>query len=177
MADDKNKRGERDERYHNRGQEDESKGKYDPPHPSPLGGWTLDSDSAKDNDRYREGWRQSRDQRDSSNDSGGGCFITTATLKATGKEDSCEELQTFRMFRDKWLALQPTGRIDIEEYYCLAPLIVRRIEASADRHEIYATIWSDTLMPCLDDIRNGRHQSARVRYTQMIGELKMRFLS
>ena len=56
--------------YHNKGQEDESKDKYEPPHGilEDLATWSdhgMDK-IAEDNGKYNEGWRHSRDQRDKS---------------------------------------------------------------------------------------------------------------
>jgi hypothetical protein len=56
------------------------------------------------------------------------CFLTTATCRALGKGDDCEELLAFKAFRDEWLILQEDGESLIKQYYQIAPDIVENIE-------------------------------------------------
>jgi len=53
------------EHYHNKGQEDASKGDYNPPNSglgNVIGGWTdKEIDEIKS---YKEGWRHTKDQKD-----------------------------------------------------------------------------------------------------------------
>ena len=58
----------------------------------------------------------------------GGCFITTATCSALNKGDNCCELDTFQSFRDNWLLKQNSGENLVQEYYQIAPKIVRKID-------------------------------------------------
>ena len=55
------------------------------------------------------------------NQSSSGCYITSACVRARGLPDDCLEMETLRAFRDGYLASQPGGREDIEEYYAKAP--------------------------------------------------------
>ena len=45
-----------------------------------------------------------------------GCYLTSACVMAKGLPDHCEELETLRVFRDEYLAGQPGGRAEIEQY-------------------------------------------------------------
>ena len=41
-----------------------------------------------------------------------GCIVTSATMQIHhGKDDDCDELQTFRKYRDTYLVNQPDGKI------------------------------------------------------------------
>lgn len=51
--------------------------------------------------------------------------------------DDCEELQILRSFRDHYLANQPGGMEEIEQYYAIAPRIVASIHQRVDA----AFIW------------------------------------
>ena len=106
---------------------------------------------------------------------GGGCFITTATCLALGKGDDCTELNTFRKYRDSWLAKMPGGLKLIKEYYETAPTIVAAIENNAEREAIYDEIWHKHLTPCLIMIENGNNEEALRHYSDMVSLLKTKF--
>lgn len=105
------------------------------------------------------------------------CFITTAVCQAEGKSDDCEELTAFRAFRDGYLRDCPDGAALIDEYYNIAPGIVRCIELCSDAEASYAAIRQTYLAPCYDDIQNGRLASCKRRYVRMVRELEQRYLS
>lgn len=101
-----------------------------------------------------------------------GCFITTAVCDSFGKPDDCEELTTFRKFRDGWLANQPDGKSLIAEYYSIAPRIVNKINLLADAAQIYKSIWQSYLEPCLNFIKRGDNIACKNKYIDMVRELK-----
>ena len=103
------------------------------------------------------------------------CFITTAVCEAEGKPDDCAELTAFRAFRDGWLANEPDGLALTEEYYRVAPLIVRAIDVCDDRERVYAALRRDWLAPCYADIRAGDFQACKRRYTAMVRRLQSRY--
>ena len=103
------------------------------------------------------------------------CFITTAVCRSFGKPDDCEELTAFRSFRDNWLALQPDGQRLINEYYVMAPEIVRKIDECADSAEIYRGIWYEYLEPCYELIQRGEYLACKRKYVEMVRQLQHRF--
>ncbi len=102
----------------------------------------------------------------------GGCFITTATCLALGKGDNCYELNKFRFFRDEWLIKQGDGRQLINEYYSVAPKIVRSINKSTNPTIIYTYVWQKYLQQCLVLIENRRYNEAKALYVTMVSHLK-----
>lgn len=102
----------------------------------------------------------------------GGCFITTATCEHLNKTDDCNELNTFRNFRDNWLASQPDGESIIENYYNIAPSIVEKINASEDSERVYKQIWQKYLSNCLHLIENQRFNECKDLYTEMVLHLQ-----
>lgn len=104
------------------------------------------------------------------------CFITTAVCEHEGKPDDCAELTAFRGFRDGWLASQPDGAELIERYYDLAPMIVTMIDLCTDRDASYGEIRDRWLEGCYDDLRAGRMEACKARYTEMVETLDRRFL-
>ena len=107
-----------------------------------------------------------------------GCIVTTATMQNHhGKDDDCDELQTFRKYRDTYLVNQPDGHDLLKEYYEIAPLIVYNINARPDHKEIYAKFWKEVLEPCLDMMKNGKNEEAKEMYHKSIKELKSLYMS
>lgn len=77
------------------------------------------------------------------------CFLTTAVCEYLGKSDDCEELTTLRACRDQWLAKQPGGKELIEEYYEIAPGIVRAMKEAPNYGELCEELLSRYIRPCL----------------------------
>ncbi|MBV5327502.1 MAG: 50S ribosome-binding GTPase [Chlorobium sp.] len=105
-----------------------------------------------------------------------GCFITTATCMALGKDDNCSELNAFRMFRDQWLLRQQGGSDLVAEYYSIAPKILKGI-LSLKNDKILLDVWDRHLCPCLSLISEMRFQEAKVAYIVMVRELELKYLS
>lgn len=49
---------------HNKGEKDESEGRYNPPHGTPLGGITNSKQQAQENDAYDRGVENTRNQKE-----------------------------------------------------------------------------------------------------------------
>ncbi len=105
------------------------------------------------------------------------CFITTAVCASEGKPDDCEELTAFRAFRDNWLRQQPDGPALIEEYYDIAPGIVRCIDLTSDGTSRYEEIRMQYLNPCYEDLKAGRFGACKARYVSMVRALEKEYLS
>lgn len=104
------------------------------------------------------------------------CFITTAVCNSLKKPDDCFELTSFRNFRDSYLAKQPGGKEQIQEYYIIAPLIVNAIDKSADRENVYKNIWSNHLSKCLEYYKRSEYENCRKGYTDMVSALREKWL-
>jgi len=105
-----------------------------------------------------------------------GCFITTATCETLGKPDNCYELNLFRNFRDSWLINQPDGKALIEEYYEVAPQIVRSINQQKESKQIYDSIWNKYLSDCIAMIEKEDYLSCKRKYVAMVRNLESKFL-
>jgi hypothetical protein len=113
-------------------------------------------------------WQISNNQTNVGLNSGGGCYITTAICEADGKPDDCEELQTFRKFRDSFMMATKARRSLVKLYYQTAPIIVEKIKQRADCDSILADLKSNYLMPCFEAVKRGDYQFALARYCAMI---------
>ena len=95
-----------------------------------------------------------------------GCYLTTACVQARGLLDDCDELQTLRTFRDGYLAKMPTGEMDIRKYYDISPRIVEIIDRLPDAREIWKTVYSELVDPCVRLIKKGRNEETYAHYKQ-----------
>lgn len=100
------------------------------------------------------------------------CYITTAVCESFGKADDCYELTLLRDYRDTYLASQPDGEELIQEYYDVAPSIVKHINQQETPQEIYLSIWKRYLSPCITMIEDGRMEECRALYQEMVCGLK-----
>ena len=95
------------------------------------------------------------------------CYITTAVCESLNKPDDCYELTTLRKYRDEYLLSTESGREIVEEYYNIAPTIVKRIGRQDDAGEIYRGIWDEYLSPCIHLIEKGRKEECKDRYSEI----------
>lgn len=104
------------------------------------------------------------------------CFITTAVCQSQNRPDNCYELNTFRSFRDNWLAKTEGGTAKIQEYYLFAPMVVQAIDRSPRKDEVYHGIWQNYLVPCLNDIEQNKPESCAKLYEKMVRDLELEWL-
>ena len=103
-----------------------------------------------------------------------GCFITTATLLHFGHDiDNCKQLEHFREVRDNYIFNNHPDLIS--EYYEIAPTIVKLIDNSIDKHQLYNDIWNNYLNKCLSRIIDKKHDEATIIYKEMVDNLKLKF--
>lgn len=86
-----------------------------------------------------------------------------------------EILNTFRWFRDNWLINESGGKELIDEYYKIAPEIVKKIEERKDKSEIYLYIWNNYLSRCYKHIIEEEYIDAKNLYQEMVNMLKNKY--
>ena len=126
-------------------------------------------DDIKDIASYHNGWRDEKGvKRDE------GCFISTACAEAVGLPDDCTQLRALRNFRDAHLLCTARGRALIDQYYIIAPLLLRRIQQRPDSREILSATFH-----CIADIvsliEREEDDAAIAGYTALINSLWGRF--
>ncbi len=67
---------------------------------------------------------------------------------------------------------QEEGEEIVQEYYNLAPTIVKHINKKKDSKKIYADIWSDYLSPCISLIEEGKNEECQELYVKMVRGLQ-----
>lgn len=104
------------------------------------------------------------------------CYITTAVCESLGRPDNCYELNLLRDYRDNYLMSTESGKELVNEYYDIAPTIVKRISREKTADEIYQNIWEEYLKPCVSFIEDGKCEECREKYTDMVHSLQKKYL-
>lgn len=100
------------------------------------------------------------------------CYITTAVCESRQKPDDCYELSLLRSFRDDYLLKSDEGAKMVDEYYDVAPSIVKHIGKRENADEIYEAIWQQYLSPCIRLIESGQNEECVDLYRHMVYGLK-----
>lgn len=99
------------------------------------------------------------------------CFLTTACVEYKGLPDDCEELTKLRVFRDTYMKKSEEGRALVDEYYQVAPGIVRKINERTDKEEIYNEIYR-SILACIDLIDKKEYEQTCLVYSEMVQKIK-----
>lgn len=105
------------------------------------------------------------------------CYITTAVCDSLGKGLDCYELQVLKDYRDNYLEQTPEGHALVEEYYDIAPTIVKRMDRQDNRDMLYKALYEDYVMPCIQDIESQEYEACREKYQEMVLSLKAKYLN
>ncbi|MCR4587423.1 MAG: hypothetical protein K5682_03340 [Lachnospiraceae bacterium] len=104
------------------------------------------------------------------------CYITTAVCENRKMGIDCEELNLIRSFRDGYMAGSEEGRALIDEYYDIAPTIVKRIDKSSNADKVYQMILQEYILPCVDKIKTGDLSGCMSTYCKMVENLRELFI-
>ena len=104
------------------------------------------------------------------------CYVTTAVCVGLDKGRDCEELRLIKGFRDGFLQKEPDGETLINEYYDIAPTIVKRIDRCSDKEDIYRDLWMNYILPCVVAIRTGDLPRCKKLYCNMVENLKKQYI-
>lgn len=104
------------------------------------------------------------------------CYITTAVCESLGKGDDCYELNILRNYRDTYLRSTEDGEQIVNDYYNIAPSIVKRINKCADSKEIYREIYSQYLSPCIRLLERDEKEKCKDIYSDMVRGLERKYL-
>lgn len=104
------------------------------------------------------------------------CFVTTAVCRGLQKPQDCKEILLMKRFRDGYFAGSAEGKQLIEEYYDIAPTIVKRIAREADPEEKYRYLWNTYIRKCVDYIEAEQNEQCSRLYKSMMAELKAEYM-
>lgn len=105
------------------------------------------------------------------------CYITTAVCENLQKGPDCYELTLLKQFRDEYLEPTEDGHALVEEYYNIAPTIVKRMDREADRDSLYRELYQEYLRPCIEMIEAQEYEACGEKYKEMVLNLKARYIS
>ena len=126
---------------------------------------------------YKPDGKSSRSKSGSTSGSDSeGCYLSSACVMAKGLPDHCEELETLRLFRDEYLARQPEGRAEIEQYYTTAPVIVEVINRLPNHLEIWNRVYEELVEPCVRMIHANQLPQAHQFYRTYASKLAHSYL-
>lgn len=104
------------------------------------------------------------------------CYVTTAVCRNLNKGENCEELRLIKEFRDGYLSSTEEGQALIEEYYDIAPTLVKRIARDAGAQEKYVWLWNTYLAPCVAYIKSGQSENCKKTYCDMMDVLRKEYM-
>ncbi|HHU53466.1 MAG TPA: hypothetical protein GXZ43_05245 [Clostridiaceae bacterium] len=120
----------------------------------------ADVDSAWANDYCKSNVKYKECPRYKGGSGGSGCFITTACMRAKGLSDDCDELVTFRAFRDKYVVSRQDGKNNLAVYYSVAPKIVEYLNKQRNAQERYNYLYDELIIPFKRLIDDGKNEEA-----------------
>lgn len=98
------------------------------------------------------------------------CFITTACVKYFDLQDNCYELRTLRNFRDSHLLATSQGRKLVEQYYEIAPVLVKKLDLDGGRDKLYDQVFQRIQAACRA-IEKNELENAKDIYTKAVAFL------
>lgn len=105
-----------------------------------------------------------------------GYFLTSACVHAKNLPDDCEELESLRNFRDSFLMATEQGRMEVKEYYTVAPKIVAAIDARSDAGAVWKELFSTVITPAVAYIKDGRQEEAHRLYRDCVLRLQEQYV-
>lgn len=104
----------------------------------------------------------------------GSCYLTTACMNHIGDnfDDNCEELTILRWFRDNFVP-----KVEIANYYYIAPKVVASINKKENNQAIYEYIYLNIVEPCVAAIKRGDYNFAFNRYRNSVLALEAEFVN
>ena len=105
-----------------------------------------------------------------------GCFLTSACTEARGLQDDCHELTVLRSFRNGYMRTLDGGKAEINEYYNIAPVIVKKIRNKDDSEKIFDRIYTELVLPCVNLVDAGMNKEAHELYHEYVEKLKSEYI-
>lgn len=104
------------------------------------------------------------------------CFVTTAVCQGLRKSQNCKEILLMKQFRDGYFSRSEEGKQLIQEYYDIAPTIVKRIARQEEPEAEYQYLWSTYIKKCVGHIEHGEEEQCSQLYKAMMTELKQAYM-
>lgn len=102
--------------------------------------------------------------------SGSNCYITTMICDILGKADTCDSLETLRVFRNTVLQQDSKYAGILYEYDTIGPKIAE--ELKKEDKDFVLDLYEGFIVPIVSDIKEKRNQQAISRYVFMTKALE-----
>lgn len=132
-----------------------------------------DYDNGEDPDWSRQESNDKSNPETGEVERNGGCYLTSACIYhyKSKFDDNCIELKVLRWFRDNVVPKK-----DVEEYYSIAPTIVKEIEKHKNKEQYYNFIYNKVVKDSVLAIKKGDFKFAYKRYKSSVQLLKNQFI-
>ena len=108
----------------------------------------------------------------------GGCFITSACIRAMNLPEDCIELTTFHKFRDEYLVKSQKGRTFIDIYYTASKDILENIiNKEPNPEEILKNIYYRWIILITKEMQSQNYNLALSIGVSMVKELYEKYCS
>lgn len=111
---------------------------------------------------------RNKDEEDSN------CFITTACAHFYNLPDNCYQLQTLRSFRDNYLKNEKEGNELIQQYYSVAPSLVKLLNKHPNKENLFREIFLQINAACAL-IERAENVKAKKLYIKVVANLLKHF--
>lgn len=81
-----------------------------------------------------------------------------------------------KQFRDVYFSKSEEGKKLIQEYYDIAPTIVKRIARETEPETKYLYLWNTYIKKCVDLIELGQNDQCSQLYKAMMTELRQEYM-
>ena len=102
------------------------------------------------------------------------CFITTACIHYYNLPENCYQLQILRSFRDNYLKNEKGGFELIQQYYSIAPALVKLLNDQPNRENLFRNIFRQINQACTL-IESGKNAKAKKLYIKVVSNLLKHF--
>ena len=104
------------------------------------------------------------------------CFLTTACIQHYNLSDNCSQLTILRDFRDNYLSKSTLGKLQIQEYYLKAPLVVSALDVHPHKDDLYKILF-ETINTACDLVIKKEFEKAKALYTNVSKQLFLQLIS
>lgn len=102
-------------------------------------------------------------------------YVMTAYCNINKLPYDCNIMTTLIGFRDTYMMNNEEGKIFLEEYEYIGPVLATKLTSDMYRTDIVENMEEHYINPAIDFINAGRNEEAQSTYIQMIESLKIRY--
>lgn len=102
-------------------------------------------------------------------------YVMTAYCKIKNLPYNCNEMISLITLRDKYMMKDLKGKLFLEEYEYIGPILAVKLQCDMYRTDIIKTMEEEYIYPAIEQMFNGDFDEAMNSYIEMIEMLKIRY--